>query len=158
MRHACQMGCSCGSQSVPCRSSNDSRQACGIPAAALSLNETIAESYMKTWLCRYAKSYEAVHLEDVPHRVLTRPKKVFEYVFEGQRPARGRENMVKLDVSAIATVAVHTATFLKGRRYRAMYVMISLDTQCCSKCTSVFVGFVSSENRPQQWRCMCVHR
>ena len=51
-------------------------------------------------LCRYAKSYEAVHLEDVPHRVLTRPKKVFEYIFEGQRPARGRENMVKLDVSA----------------------------------------------------------
>jgi hypothetical protein len=60
-------------------------------------------------LCRYSKSYEAVHLEDVPHRVLTRPRKVFEYVFEGQRPARGRENMVKLDVSAVGTVVVCTA-------------------------------------------------
>ena len=60
-------------------------------------------------LCRYGKSYEAVHLEEVPHRVLTRPRKVFEYIFEGQRPARGRENMVKLDVSAIVTVAMQTA-------------------------------------------------
>lgn len=49
-------------------------------------------------VCRYAKSYEAVHLENVPHRQLTKPRKVFEYFFEGQRPGGGRENIVKLEV------------------------------------------------------------
>ena len=49
-------------------------------------------------MCRYGKTYEAVYLEGVPHRRLTKPARVFEYVFEGSRPARGRENIVKLEV------------------------------------------------------------
>lgn len=52
------------------------------------------------WLygCRYEKSYQAVFLDEVPHRRLTKPRKVFEYFFEGRRPGRGRENIVKLEV------------------------------------------------------------
>lgn len=48
--------------------------------------------------CRYEKSYQAGFLDEVPHRRLTKPRKVFEYFFEGQRPGRGRENIVKLEV------------------------------------------------------------
>ena len=102
--HTCQMGRSFG--------------VCWAPCAVVATASTIANSPLSgeghcdntgRSLCRYGKSYEAVHLEDVPHRVLTRPRKVFEYIFEGQRPARGRENMVKLDVSADNTVVLHTA-------------------------------------------------
>jgi hypothetical protein len=40
--------------------------------------------------CRWDASYEAVSLTDVPHRRLTKPAKVFEQFFDGERKARGR--------------------------------------------------------------------
>lgn len=48
--------------------------------------------------CRWGKDYEACYLDDLPHRRLTHPKKVFEYFFEGDRRGRGRDNIVKLDI------------------------------------------------------------
>lgn len=47
-------------------------------------------------------------MEDVPHRRLTKPRKVFEYFFEGQRPGRGRENIVKLEVRVEAIYICHS--------------------------------------------------
>ena len=43
-------------------------------------------------------------MEEVPHRVLTEPARVFEFAFEGMRKARGRENLVKLSVTAEGTL------------------------------------------------------
>jgi protein arginine N-methyltransferase 7 len=40
--------------------------------------------------CRWDASYEAVSLADLPHRRLTKPAKVFEQFFDGERKARGR--------------------------------------------------------------------
>ena len=34
----------------------------------------------------------------MPHRVLTRPARVFEYSFAGAQKARGRENILRLEV------------------------------------------------------------
>lgn len=48
---------------------------------------------------RWDKGYEAVHMESVPHRRLTKPKKVFEYFFDGIQKGRGRENVLKLEVT-----------------------------------------------------------
>lgn len=39
---------------------------------------------------RWDANYEAVSLADVPHRRLTRPVKVLEQFFDGERKARGR--------------------------------------------------------------------
>ena len=53
---------------------------------------------------RWAKEYEAVDLADVPHRRLTAPARVFEYFFEGAPRGRGRENILKLPVTASGTL------------------------------------------------------
>ena len=42
------------------------------------------------FVSRWDADYEAVRLEQMPHRVLTRPTKVLEYFFDGERKARGR--------------------------------------------------------------------
>jgi protein arginine N-methyltransferase 7 len=47
---------------------------------------------------RWDKDYAAWYLADLPHRVLTRPVKVFEYFFDGLRKGRGRENILGLEV------------------------------------------------------------
>lgn len=48
---------------------------------------------------RWDASYEAVSLDDLPYRRLTKPIKVFEQWFDGiERKARGRESMLKLEV------------------------------------------------------------
>lgn len=41
-------------------------------------------------MCRWDAEYEAVRLHELPHRVLTRPVKVHEYFFDGERKGRGR--------------------------------------------------------------------
>ena len=38
-----------------------------------------------------------MHLADMPHRVLTRPARVFDYSFQGMQKARGRENILRLE-------------------------------------------------------------
>ena len=47
--------------------------------------------------CRWEANARAVHLADVPHRVLTRPARVFDYSFQGMQKARGRENILRLE-------------------------------------------------------------
>ncbi len=49
---------------------------------------------------RWDKGYETCQLDELPHTCLTKPCKVFEYFFEGERKGRGRDNIVKLDVIA----------------------------------------------------------
>ena len=53
---------------------------------------------------RWSKDYEAVDLADIPHRRLTAPCRVFEYFFEGVRRGRGRENILKMPITASGTV------------------------------------------------------
>ena len=53
---------------------------------------------------RWDAEPEAVHLEDLPHKVLTQPARVFEFSFDGTRKARGRENLVKLHVTQEGTL------------------------------------------------------
>ncbi|GMH43344.1 hypothetical protein BSKO_11266 [Bryopsis sp. KO-2023] len=47
---------------------------------------------------RWDDKHESVRLSELPHRSLTRPKKVFDYSFDGAGKARGKETMLKLDV------------------------------------------------------------
>lgn len=49
---------------------------------------------------RWDKGYETCQLDKLSHTCLTKPCKVFEYFFEGERKGRGRDNIVKLDVIA----------------------------------------------------------
>ncbi len=37
----------------------------------------------------------------MPHKRLTNPVRVFEYFFDGLRKGRGRENILRLEVSAM---------------------------------------------------------
>jgi len=46
--------------------------------------------YLNLSKSRWDASYEAVSLADVPHRRLTRPVKVLEQFFDGERKARSR--------------------------------------------------------------------
>ncbi len=50
------------------------------------------------WACRWEAGARAVHLADMPHCELTRAARVFEYDFEGAQKARGRENILRLEV------------------------------------------------------------
>ena len=54
------------------------------------------------WARRWEAGARAAHLADMPHRVLTRPTRVFEYDFEGAQKARGRENILRLEVRGAA--------------------------------------------------------
>lgn len=47
---------------------------------------------------RWDEQYDTLYIDDVPHRRLTKPKKVFEYFFDGARKGRSRENVLKLEV------------------------------------------------------------
>ena len=47
---------------------------------------------------RWDKGYETCHLDQLTHTRLTKPCKVFEYFFEGERKGRGRDNILKLEV------------------------------------------------------------
>ncbi|KAL3131069.1 hypothetical protein ABBQ38_000384 [Trebouxia sp. C0009 RCD-2024] len=49
---------------------------------------------------RWDKGYETCQLDQLPHTGLTKPCKVFDYFFEGERKGRGRDNIVKLEVAA----------------------------------------------------------
>ncbi len=51
-------------------------------------------------MSRWDKGYETCQLDELSHTCLTKPCKVFEYFFEGERKGRGRDNIVKLDVIA----------------------------------------------------------
>jgi protein arginine N-methyltransferase 7 len=54
---------------------------------------------------RWDKTYEATRMKDVPHRVLTRPKKAFELFFDGSRnKGRGRESVLRLETIASGRV------------------------------------------------------
>ena len=48
---------------------------------------------------RWDDTYETLFIDDVPHRRLTKPKKVFEYFFDGKRKGRSRANVLKLEVT-----------------------------------------------------------
>ena len=68
-------------------------------------------TYAVTSLCvyRWDKGYETCQLDELSHTCLTKPCKVFEYSFEGERKGRGRDNIVKLDV--IAEGVMNAVTF-----------------------------------------------
>lgn len=53
---------------------------------------------------RWDKNYQACYLDEIPHKRLTAPAKVFEYFFEGTRKGRGRENIIKLAIEANGTL------------------------------------------------------
>ena len=48
--------------------------------------------------CRWDKNYSACYLDDMPHKRLTRPVRVFEWFFDGMRKGHGRENILRLEV------------------------------------------------------------
>ena len=52
-------------------------------------------------LCRWDKNYSACYLDDMPHKRLTRPVRVFEWFFDGVRKGHGRENILRLEVSGL---------------------------------------------------------
>lgn len=47
--------------------------------------------------CRWDSASEAVRLCDMPHRRLTRPKKVFEFFFDGAMKSSAQEGILKLE-------------------------------------------------------------
>ena len=50
---------------------------------------------------RWDKTYETTRMADAPHRALTRPKKCFEFFFDGSRGrAAGRESVLRLETIA----------------------------------------------------------
>lgn len=49
---------------------------------------------------RWDASYQAVNLKDMPHRVLTKPTKISETFFDGEKRPRPRDSLVKLDIIA----------------------------------------------------------
>jgi len=49
---------------------------------------------------RWENTYEAVRMEEVPHRRLTRPKRVFETFFDGSAKNSAQEGILKLEVVA----------------------------------------------------------
>lgn len=53
---------------------------------------------------RWDKGYEACYLDDMPHKVLTKPAQAFEYFFEGIRKGQQRDHLIKLEVTAPGTV------------------------------------------------------
>lgn len=48
--------------------------------------------------CRWDKSYEGCRLEDMPYRRLTNPIRVFSFCFDSVSKARGRDNLLKLEI------------------------------------------------------------
>eukprot|EP00887_Chlorella_sp_A99_P001822 scaffold19.g1822.t1 len=59
---------------------------------------------------RWEADYEAVNLNDLPHRRLTRPAKVCEFFFDGEnRPPRGRDSLLKLEASVVIAPGVLNA-------------------------------------------------
>lgn len=49
--------------------------------------------------CRWDKNYSTCYLDDMPHKRLTHPVRVFEWFFDGVRKGHGRENILRLEVS-----------------------------------------------------------
>ena len=47
--------------------------------------------------CSLDNSYECVRMRDIPHRQLTRPKKVFEFFFDGSLKSTSQEGVIKLE-------------------------------------------------------------
>ncbi|KAK9825810.1 hypothetical protein WJX74_009582 [Apatococcus lobatus] len=53
---------------------------------------------------RWDKGYEACYLDDLPHKVLTKPAQAFEYFFEGMRKGQQRDHLLKLEVTSAGTL------------------------------------------------------
>lgn len=49
---------------------------------------------------RWDSSYEATYMKDQPYRVLTKPKKVFEFFFDDSQKSKGRETVLKVETIA----------------------------------------------------------
>lgn len=50
---------------------------------------------------RWDKTYDTVRMNDVPHRILTRPKKAFELFLDGSKgKGRGRESVLRMETIA----------------------------------------------------------
>ncbi len=49
---------------------------------------------------RWDANYQAVKLKDMPHRPLTKPVKISETFFDGEKRPRPRDGLVKLDIIA----------------------------------------------------------
>ena len=45
----------------------------------------------------WGSGYESVRMHDIPHRRLTRPKKVFEFFFDGALNSTAHEGVIKLE-------------------------------------------------------------
>lgn len=49
---------------------------------------------------RWDSTYEATYMRDQPYRVLTKPKKVFEFFFDDSQKSKGRETVLKMETIA----------------------------------------------------------
>lgn len=49
---------------------------------------------------RWDSSYEATYMRDQPYRVLTKPKRVFEFFFDDSQRSKGRETVLKVETIA----------------------------------------------------------
>lgn len=47
---------------------------------------------------RWDAQYENIHLDSIPHRRLTKPVKVLEQSFNGEKKGRSRDTLIKLPV------------------------------------------------------------
>ena len=53
---------------------------------------------------RWDKGYENCRMGTIPHKRLTEPCKVFDFCFDGVSKVRGRDNLLKLRVTADGTL------------------------------------------------------
>jgi protein arginine N-methyltransferase 7 len=53
---------------------------------------------------RWDSSYQAVKLNEMPHRVLTKPTRISETFFDGEKRPRPRDSLVKLDIISQGTL------------------------------------------------------
>ena len=49
---------------------------------------------------RWDSSYEATYMRDQPYRVLTKPKRVFEFFFDDSQKSKGKETVLKMETIA----------------------------------------------------------
>ncbi|DBA83709.1 TPA: hypothetical protein ACH3X1_006247 [Trebouxia sp. C0004] len=87
-KNVLQPGCAV----VPCAAS--------LYAMGINIETKTVGGYDLSRLNKWDKGYETCQLDKLSHTCLTKPCKVFEYFFEGERKGRGRDNIVKLDVIA----------------------------------------------------------
>ena len=66
----------------------------------------------------------ACYLDDMPHKRLTRPERVFEFFFSGVRAGRGRENILRLEVPHLLPCACQPTILMRHVRILTHILLI----------------------------------